>query len=95
MGVTLPPGDDMSIGDIVVLNGIRGIVRYIGARGHLGVDMADGTFQVVAPSEVQREFCKPDAGSIQASMNAYKKQGKSIEEIQERIGGIVITERVK
>ena len=46
----------MSVGDIVSIGGIRGIVRYIGRRGHLGVDMADGTFRVLHPSDsgVQR-----------------------------------------
>lgn len=46
----------MKLGELIHIGGIRGIVRYIGARGHIGVDMADGTFRVVYPSDsgVQR-----------------------------------------
>jgi predicted transcriptional regulator len=53
------------------------------------------SYKIINPSEVKRDFCKPDPGVIQASMNAYKKQGKSIEEVMERIGGIIIEEKVK
>ena len=52
-------------------------------------------YEIVDPSAVNREFCRPDAGTIQTSMNSYKKQGKTIEEAQERIGGVRIEERVK
>ena len=41
----------MRIGDIVEVRGIRGIVRYIGARGYLGIDLATGQFTVVHPSD--------------------------------------------
>lgn len=53
------------------------------------------SYTITTPSEVKRDFCKPDPGSIQASMNAYKKQGKTIAEVEERIGGIRIEALVK
>ncbi len=53
------------------------------------------SYTVTQPGEVKREYCKPDPGVIQSSMNAYKKQGKSIEEVQERIGGVIIEANVK
>ena len=53
------------------------------------------SYALVEPSSVKREFCKPDAGAIQSSMNAYKKQGKTIAEVEEMIGGIRIEEKVK
>lgn len=53
------------------------------------------SYTITEPSEVKREYCKPDAGIIQSSMNAYKKQGKSIQEVMERIGGIEIEEKVR
>jgi hypothetical protein len=53
------------------------------------------SYEVVDPAAVKRDFCKPDPGVIQSSMNAYKKQGKSIAAVEERIGGIRIEAKVK
>lgn len=38
-------------GDVVIINGLRGVVNYIGRNGHLGVDLDNGTFRVVAPQD--------------------------------------------
>jgi hypothetical protein len=52
-------------------------------------------YTITEAGEVKREYCAPDRGVIQSSINAYKKQGKTIAEIEARIGGIKIEERVK
>ena len=53
------------------------------------------SYEIVETMDVKREFCKPDAGSIQSTMNAYKRQGKTISEVESLIGGIRIEEKVK
>lgn len=47
----------VTIGDVVYVDTpagpMRGLVAYIGRSGHLGVNMADGSFKVVRAEEVR------------------------------------------
>jgi hypothetical protein len=52
-------------------------------------------YDITEASAVKRDFCKPDPGQIQAAVNFYKKQGKTIEEAEALVGGIHIEARAK
>lgn len=53
------------------------------------------SYEVVEASEVKREYCSPNAGSIQKAMTSAKDEGKTIEETEALIGGIRIEQKVK